>query len=123
MFQFIIFLPQNTNTHEHIEAKTKWPPSHRRYFQIHFLEWKLLDFKWYFIEMCSLWSNWQNVTISSDNGLVLNRRQAIIWTNEDLVYWRIYASLGLSELTHRDKFTVIMIQVIQESDSLILFAK
>ena len=28
-----------------------------------------------------------------DNGLMRNRRQAIIWTNGGLVYWRIYASL------------------------------
>ena len=25
--------------------------------------------------------------------------QAIIWTNDGLVYWRIYASLGPNELT------------------------
>ena len=28
------------------------------------------------------------------------RRQAIIWTNHGLVYWRIYASLGLNELNN-----------------------
>ena len=33
----------------------------------------------------------------SDFGLSLNRRQAIIWTNEGIVYWRIYASLALTE--------------------------
>ena len=27
-----------------------------------------------------------------------NSRQAIIWTNDGLVYWHKYASLGLSEL-------------------------
>ena len=27
--------------------------------------------------------------------------EAIIWTNDDLVYWRIYALLGLNELTLR----------------------
>ena len=27
------------------------------------------------------------------------RRQPIIWTNDGLVYWRIYASLGLNELS------------------------
>ena len=30
----------------------------------------------------------------------LNRRQAIIWTNDDPVQRRMYASLGLDELTH-----------------------
>ena len=37
------------------------------------------------------------------NGLVPNRRQAIIWTNDGLVCWRIYASLRLYELTKRCK--------------------
>ena len=33
-----------------------------------------------------------------NNGLAPARRQGIIWTNDGLVYWRIYASLGHSEL-------------------------
>ena len=36
--------------------------------------------------------------IGSDNGLAPNRRQAIIWTNDDPVQRRIYASLGRNEL-------------------------
>ena len=35
----------------------------------------------------------------SDNGLVPNRRQAIIWTNADPIHWRIYAAQGGDELT------------------------
>ena len=35
----------------------------------------------------------------SDNDFAPNRRQAIIWTNDDPVHRRIYASLGLNELT------------------------
>ena len=31
--------------------------------------------------------------IGSDNGLALNRWQAIIWTNADPIHWRIYAEL------------------------------
>ena len=38
--------------------------------------------------------------IGSDNGLEPNRRQTIIWTNDGQDWWRIYASLGLNELTH-----------------------
>ena len=34
-----------------------------------------------------------------DNGLAPNRRQAIIWTNDDPVQRRIYALLDLNELT------------------------
>ena len=33
----------------------------------------------------------------SDNGLAPNRWQAIIWTKDGIVNWRIYASLGLNE--------------------------
>ena len=32
------------------------------------------------------------------NGLASTRRQAIIWTNANLVYWCIYASLGLNNV-------------------------
>ena len=42
-------------------------------------------------------SNEHYASIGSDNGLVPNRRQAIIWTNDGLVYWRICVSIGLSE--------------------------
>ena len=34
------------------------------------------------------------LSIGLDNGLAPNRRQAIIWTNAGLIYWRIYAALG-----------------------------
>ena len=56
--------------------------------------------------MCSLGSNLQNISISSDDGLALSRRQTIIWNSVDIVHRRIYvdivhrriyASLGLSE--------------------------
>ena len=67
-------------------AETKWPPFRRRSFQKHFLERKPLNFKQYFIEMYSLGSYWQYVIIGLDNGLAPNRRQAIIWTNDGLVY-------------------------------------
>ena len=36
-------------------------------------------------------------SIGSVNGLTPRRWQAIIWTNEVLIYWRIYASHGLGE--------------------------
>ena len=36
--------------------------------------------------MCSLWCDWQEVTIGSDNDLATNRQQGIIWTNNDLIY-------------------------------------
>ena len=47
--------------------------------------------------------------ICSDNGLVPIRRQAIIWTTDGLVYWRIYVSLTVAALTHwgRNKMAAI----------------
>ena len=34
-----------------IETETKWPPFSRRYFQMHFLEWKCMNFEWDFTEL------------------------------------------------------------------------
>ena len=48
--------------------------------------------------MCSVGSNWQYGSIGSDNGLALNRRQAIIWANVGILYWCKYSSLGPAEL-------------------------
>ena len=42
--------------------------------------------------MCSLGSNWQYESIGSDNGLAPNKRQAIIWSNVIMLYWRICAT-------------------------------
>ena len=48
--------------------------------------------------MCSIGSDWQYVIIGSDNDMETNRRQAIVWTNDDLVFWRMYASRGFNGL-------------------------
>ena len=55
---------------------------------MHFREWKFLYFDSNFIEVCSWRSIWQKSNISLDDGLVANRRQAIIWTNADTIHWR-----------------------------------
>ena len=39
-----------------------------------------------------------NGSIGSDNGLALNSRQAIIWSNVAMLYWHIYASFSLNEV-------------------------
>ena len=36
--------PGRINFWYHIEAETKWPPFSRRHFQMHFLEWKCMNF-------------------------------------------------------------------------------
>ena len=44
-------------------------------------------------------SYWQQASISSDNGVAPSRRQAIMWTNDGIYYWPIYASFRLNELS------------------------
>ena len=39
-------------------------------------------------------SNWQKSSICLDNGLAPKSRQAIIRTNDDPIYWCIYAAQG-----------------------------
>ena len=70
----------------------------RWHFQMHFLEWKWYNSISNFTEICCQESNWQKASIGSGNGLVPNRRQAITWTNDGPVHWRIYAALGGDEL-------------------------
>ena len=53
-----------------------------------------------------------NISIGSDKGMVLNRRQAVVWTNGGLNYWRIYASSGL-ELIHDVFIRVLSIAFVQ----------
>ena len=83
--------------HFNSSPRTKWPPFRRRYFQVYFFRMKSivfwLKFHW------SLFLRVQLIItrIGSDNGLAPNRRHAIIWTNADLIYWRIYAALGGDE--------------------------
>ena len=71
---------------QYLETWRKWPTSCRQYFQIQFLEWKLLYFYWNltkFFSGCFWWSSRQHVMIGSGNDLAPNREQAIIWTNLD----------------------------------------
>ena len=49
-------------------------------------------------------SNEEETSIDSDNGLAPNRLQAIIWTNDVLGYWQIYASGGFDELNAFGKY-------------------
>ena len=50
-----------------------------------------------FALFCSQRSNWQKFSFGSDNGLVLNRREAINWTSDGLVSWYIYVLLGFNK--------------------------
>ena len=79
---------------KHIEAQTKWLPRCRPHFQMHAIDWKLLYLNQNFTKGCSEGSNWQQVRIGSDK--VLNRQQAFIWTNDNLVYKHIYHPASMS---------------------------
>ena len=79
-------------------GRHKWPPFSRRHFQMHFLEWICMDFDYIFTEICSEGFNYQYHSIGSAIGLAPARRQANIWTYDEEICWRIYASLGLNEL-------------------------
>ena len=49
------------------------------------------------INLIDVWSyglNEQRASIGSDDGLAPMRQQAIIWTNDGLLHWSIYASRG-----------------------------
>ena len=49
---------------------------------------KIIVFSYLFLKC----PNDKNKKNDSDDGLAFNRRQAIIWTNDDQVHWRICAS-------------------------------
>ena len=68
---------------------------------MHFLEWKYVNFE----GPVNIYPS-----IGSDNGLVQFRQHAIIWTNDGIVYWRIYkyVSLGLNEL----KYIIFCISIL-----------
>ena len=52
-------------------------------------------------KICSQESNWQQTSIGSGNGLALNRRQAITWTNADPVRLRIHVAPGGDDLMQK----------------------
>ena len=76
---------------------TKWPPFRGRYFHMHFREFWLK----FSLNFCSYVSNWQYPSMGLDNGLVPNKRQAIVWANADPIHWRIYAAIGGDVLRHK----------------------
>ena len=63
-----------------------------------FLELKSWNSDLNFPDICSQVSNWPYSSIGSGNDMAPYRRQAITLTNDDPVYWRIYAALGGDEL-------------------------
>ena len=74
---------------QHTDSERKGSSFCRWHFSIHFLQCKCLKFDKILIDY---------VIIGSDDGPAPNKWWVIIWTNDDKVYWRIYAALGLCEL-------------------------
>ena len=62
---------------------------------MHFPELIYLNFNKRFTYICPGGSNWQEVTILFGDGLVPNKRQATVGTDDDLLIWDIYISSGL----------------------------
>ena len=72
--------------------------SQTTFSNIFFFQWKGLNFDLNFTEVSFQGTNGQYPSIDSNNGFALNRRQAIIWTNDVLRCRHIYTSIGLNEL-------------------------
>ena len=73
----------------------------------------VIMFRSNFTEIYSLGSKWQYDSISSDNGLAPNRRQAINCSNDGMFHWCIYASLGLNDSVWIHCLTNIGIAIIK----------
>ena len=69
--------------HYHTEIKTKWPPVSS--------QMKFIFFNKFVFIKISLFQLIKHASVGSDNGLVLNKRQAITWTNGDHDNWRLHA--------------------------------
>ena len=74
----------------HIEAETKWLPFSRRQFSNVFSWMKTFE-----LQLRFHWSLFPRAQLFP---ALPTRWQAIVWTNDGLVYWHIYASLGHNEL-------------------------
>ena len=64
---------------------------------MYFLEWRYVNFNWYFTEVCFWGSDQQYTTTGPDKGLALTGQQAIIWTNDGKstdAYMRHLASMS-----------------------------
>ena len=86
------------------ENLMKWMPSKAKLNITHFeiipardLHINIFLFWLNFTNICSQWSIQQYAFIGSDIRWAPNRWQTITWTNNDIIHWRIYASLGRPE--------------------------
>ena len=74
----------------------------------HFLEWKIV-FHSNMLYMVLITIS----SIGSDNGLVPNRRQAIIWINDSLVYCvHMYVHHEVSMIRHETNICVLVLMIV-----------
>ena len=75
--------------HLGLNVLTHWGQD--KILQIYFLEWKI-NFDSNFPVVCSHWSNKKQASIGSNNGLLPNRQQTIIWTNDGPVAYMLHSA-------------------------------
>ena len=84
-------------------SKILFPTFYRRHFQINFVCMEivifLLKFHWNLFPRFQLTIRKHELG-SDNNGLALNRWEAINWTNDAFIYICAYSSLDIDELTH-----------------------
>ena len=91
----------------------------RWHFQIHFLEWKCMNFGWNFVESLFLMVHLKICQHWFRNGLKPTRRQAIIWTDNRLLVhicvirpqwvkmgWKVYFMSDVMNLWYQDNVSV-----------------
>ena len=97
-----------------IGTETRWSPFLQTTLSCAFSWMKAFEFQtkfhWNVFVLCS---NRQQTIIGSENVLLPKKRQSIIWTNDGIVPWCIYASLGPNELKkhYRDDGPALGFQV------------
>ena len=94
-----------------IDTDTSRPQQNGRHSADDIFKSQLLNFKWYFIKMRFLYTNWQYNSIGLGNGSP-DRRQAIVCSNDCPVYWRIFALPGVHVLSHWQK-TVNVLDIVK----------
>ena len=91
--------------------RDKWPYFCKRYFPYRFL-----FHSWTLLHICSTFIIFFLKGSFDNNSAVVqimtwrSKRQTIIRTNDGLVYWRIYESLSLNELTRKSSNQICMMK-------------
>ena len=66
----------------HIKTGTKEPP-----FTVSIFKYLKRSVDWNFTTFCTLVTNWELVSMGAESGVVVNKGEAITWTNDVKVLW------------------------------------